>query len=431
MQMLRDMRALKSPTGARRTWGLITLALISLSRLVSAQAENTQAARLLSEADVIQRARTHSPAAAVAGATDVLAEAHSRAAGLLPNPSLSWGRETIQTGPVATGGSQDILTAAVPVDVARPLSARSLAASEGAWMHAEASLSRTDGMLAAVLAYYEVVLAERRAAELEQVVADLEEAARVLTRREEAGSASGYERARLTIARELSFSHLAQARGQLESSTQRLGTWLGLRRGSFRVATSIELISESAEAELMRDRGQSRRAMQSARESQRLAVEADDRAGWAWLPSLELAGGMKRANNTGTASGFGYVLGVSLSIPVLDHGQAQRAQGRAQRMLAQARSEALSRTIAADLQSALATFRAARRELRRFEAQTSDQVEVLLTAAQSGYREGERSIVELLDAQRARADVAEQRLSLLGTAKRAEVRLRAAAGELQ
>jgi len=137
------------------------------------------------------------------------------------------------------------------------------------------------------------------------------------------------------------------------------------------------------------------------------------------------------ANNFGTDDGYGYVVGVSLSIPIFDHGQAQRAQAEAQRALAMARSEALTRTIDADVQSALATFRTARAELTRFESRTSGQVEALLAAARSGYREGERTIVELLDAQRAQTDVAERRLSLLGTAKRAEARLRAATGDLQ
>jgi outer membrane protein TolC len=140
---------------------------------------------------------------------------------------------------------------------------------------------------------------------------------------------------------------------------------------------------------------------------------------------------MKRANNLGAASGYGYVIGVSLNIPLFDHGQAQRQQAEAQRSLATARSEALTRTIGAEVQNALATYRTAREELSRFEAQTSGQIDALLAAAQSGYREGERTIVELLDAQRAQTDVAERRLSLLGSAKRAEARLRAAAGDLR
>jgi cobalt-zinc-cadmium efflux system outer membrane protein len=171
--------------------------------------------------------------------------------------------------------------------------------------------------------------------------------------------------------------------------------------------------------------------VRDARESLRLAEQAEDRAHWAWFPTVELGGGLKRAHSFGTDSGYGYALGVSLRLPLFDHGQAERGQAEAQRALARARSDALTRSIDAEMQTALVTFRTAREEFSRFEAQTSSQVEMLLAAAQSGYREGERTIVELLDAQRAQADVAERRLGLLAMAKRAEVRLRAATGDFQ
>lgn len=434
MESLRRFVTSKIPTVARKLRLVLSAALLTLPRVGAAQAADapaTGASTLLSEADVIRMARLRSPAAAVADATAELAQARSRTAGLLPNPSASWARETVDTGPTGGQGAQDLFTASIPIDIARPLATRSLVASEGAWARAEASLSRTDGVLAAVLVYYDVVLAERRAEVLARSVENLEEAARVLERREAAGAASGYESTRLGIASELSRSHLAEARGALESAKARLAALLGVRAELLHVGSALHLISESDAAALARGRGESRRAVQQTRESLRLADEAEDRADWAWVPALELVGGMKRANDVGAEDGHGYVLGVSLGIPLFDHGQAERAQAKAQRALAVARSEALSRTIAADMQSALASFRTARAELARFESRTSGQIEALLAAAQSGYREGERSIVELLDAQRAQTEVSERRLDLLGTAKRAESRLRAAAGDLQ
>ena len=215
------------------------------------------------------------------------------------------------------------------------------------------------------------------------------------------------------------------------SARARLGALIGLPPEALRVGADLELLSPTNEIPLARGHGESRPAVREARESLRLAEAAEDRAAWAWFPTLELGGGLKRAHGFGADSGYGYALGVSLSVPLFDRGQAQRSQAEAHRALASARSEALRRSIDAERQTALVTFRTAREELSRFEAQTSGQVETLLAAAQSGYREGQRTIVELLDAQRAQADVTERRLGLLGMAKRAEVRLRAAAGELQ
>jgi len=55
----------------------------------------------------------------------------------------------------------------------------------------------------------------------------------------------------------------------------------------------------------------------------------------------------------------------------------------------------------------------------------------LVRAAESGYREGERSVLELLDAERARAEVEGRRLDLSLAEKRADIVLRAARGELE
>lgn len=399
---------------------LVLLPTVGKTQPVNAATEQAP----LSEADVIRLARSRAPGAAVARATDELAEARTRTAGLFPNPALHWSREAVTTGPVQGQGSEDQFAASIPIDVARTLTTRALVASEGAWLRAEASLSRRDAVLEAVLAYYDVVFAERRVDVLSRGVSNLEEAARVLTRREAAGTASGYESTRLSIASELSRSHLAEARGALESTRARLGALVGMRPETLRVASALELPTAPRKVAATS-------TVERARESQQLAAKAADRAAWAWLPTLELSGGVLRASNLGADDGYGYVLGVSLGIPLFDRGQAQRRQAHAQRALASARVDALRRTLDAEAQSALATYRTAHQELSRFEAQTSDQVESLLAAAQSGYREGERTIVELLDAQRAQTEVAERRLSLLATAKRAEARLRAATGDLQ
>ncbi|GAB4567171.1 MAG: hypothetical protein Tsb0020_19490 [Haliangiales bacterium] len=413
----------KTPTAARILGLYAGLASLALSGLAVAQPAESAA---LSEADVIRLARERAPAATLADATDALAEARARTAGRLANPALGWDREAVETGPV---GTEDALVATLPIDIAGPLTARSLAAAESAWMRAETSLTRTDAVLNAVLAYYRVALAERRVELLSRSVADLDEAARVVARREEIGSASGYDSARIAVASELGRSRLAEARGELESARARLALMLNMEPGALRVSTSLALMSASDEAALGDRGGTSRAAVRLARDAERLAGQAEERADWAWLPALELSGGVKHVSDQG--GGYGYIVGVSVDLPIFDRGQALRAEASAQRSLAQARSEALVRAIDSDIASARAAFRSARQELERFESQTSSQVEQMLTAAHSGYREGARSIVELVDAQRAQAEVAERRLSLLGAAKRAEARLRAAAGDLQ
>ncbi len=448
MPMPDPARVSKTPSAARRVTFQMLLSALCLAPVATAQtteptaqtteptAQTTPTApgevgTPLSEADVIRLALTRTPTAVVATATEALADARTRTAAPLANPQLNWHRETVQSGPSGSQGAEDTLSASIPIDLVRRRATRALVASEGAWLHAEASLSRTTAVLDAVLAYYDLVIAERRVEVLAQAVSNLDEAARVLQRREEAGNASGYESSRLAIASELIRSHLAEARGTHQGARARLAALLGIPTESLRSDGTLALVSSADGSALAQTRGESRPALQQARESLRLAGEAGEHAEWAWLPALEIEGGVKRASDAGAASGYGYVVGVSLSLPVFDHGQAEQEQARAQQTLATARSEALARTFDADAQSALVTFRAASQELSRFDAQTAGHVDALLRAAQSGYREGERTIVELLDAQRAQTEVAERRLALLQEAKRAEARLRAAAGELQ
>ncbi|MCG8421004.1 MAG: TolC family protein [Proteobacteria bacterium] len=416
-----NTRSIVIPTVGRKKLWVSWVALMLCCAAGSAWAQAP-----LTEAAVVRLARSHAPGSAVAQATERLADARQRTAGLLLNPFVGWERETVLTG---QGSAQDIFRATIAIDMAGPLSNRSLAASRSSWMRAEASVTRTAAVLDAVLGYYDVVVAERRVAILRRAVSSLDEAARVLARREEAGNASGYESTRLAIASELARSRQAEAQGTLHSARARLAALLGLDVDTLRVDTTLALSPLRDEAQLVRSGTSDRAAIRQARASARFAAVAQDRAGWTWVPTLNVSGGANLVSDPDRR--HGYVVALSLSIPIFDRGQGLRAEAEAQRALSTARAEALSRTVRAELASSYAIYTTARQELARFEAATSDQVDALLRAAQSGYREGQRSIVELLDAQRAQTDVAERRLSLLGAAKQAEARLRAAAGELR
>lgn len=420
--------ARETPIVGRRVWprALLVAAVCVGALPVRAQPASPSA---LTEADVIEIARRRAPGSVVADAEVALADARERTAGLLPNPRVGWDREALPGDP---GSSQDVVRATLPIDIAGPRAQRSLVASESAWTRAEASLARTDAVLEAVLAYYEVVALQERVVILEQAVADLDEAARVLGKREAAGTASGYESARLAVALELARSQVAEVHGELAGARARLAGLLELdidAAGGLRVAGALDVAALPSADELLQRSASTRAVLAHARSSAQRAAQAEQRARRTWLPTLELSGGANLESDAG-ARRAGYVLGVSLSVPIFDHGQAVRAQAQAQRALSQARSEALARSLASDLSAAYATYTAARAELERFDAATSEQVEVLLRAAHSGYREGQRTIVELLDAQRARTEVLERRLELLAAAKRAEVRVRATGGLL-
>jgi outer membrane protein TolC len=135
----------------------------------------------------------------------------------------------------------------------------------------------------------------------------------------------------------------------------------------------------------------------------------------------------------GDADGFryGYVAGVSVNLPVFSRGQGLSSASRVRLELLNARIRAAERNMSLKLGRAQRLARFAGTELERFETATSRHIEQLERAAQSGYREGHRTIVELLDARQTRTRVELRRLELMLTRKRAELELRAARGDFE
>ncbi|MEZ4256851.1 MAG: TolC family protein [Polyangiales bacterium] len=386
---------------------------------------------ILDEARVLDLATMRAPDALVARALERAAQGQSQNMPPFANPSVEWAREVVSTGPSSGRGSQDIVSAMVPLDFARPMSARSLVASESASLRSEASATRVSAVLEAMRIYYEAALAAQRVEVRAEAVGDLEEAARVLARREGAGTASGYESSRLRVALELGRSAHAEAVGAYESHKARLAAVLAIPAERCDVRAELKFAPISNDDALVVRRLEALPVLRYARESARLAGEARDRSDWAWLPVLEAGGGLKRVSNPGGADGVGYVIGASIDLPVFDRGQSLRAKATGAHAVAAVREDALRRNLVGDVAAARAELASARRELARFDVEALDAVHTLLGAVQSGYREGARSVVELLDAQRARTEVAERRIELLGIAKRAEATVRALTGELR
>lgn len=292
-------------------------------------------------------------------------------------------------------------------------------------MRSVASVARNGALLEALHAYYALVIAARRVELLDRTQANLGEASRVLERRERAGTASGYESARLRIARELAGSRLALAVGSRRAGKARLAGLLGLEASKLQVAASLRVAVLDQPQVLLERALEGRQAVSHARRSRTLARVAEKRAAWTWLPIFSVTAGANMEDMR-----YGYAAGFALNVPLFDHGQALRAQAEAQRALSNARLEALERTLKAEITAAHAVYEAAKAELERFERVTAKPLQTLLQAAYSGYREGERSLVELLDAQQAQTQAAQRRLELLLAAKRAEAEVRVAAGEL-
>jgi cobalt-zinc-cadmium efflux system outer membrane protein len=175
--------------------------------------------------------------------------------------------------------------------------------------------------------------------------------------------------------------------------------------------------------------GDTRPSLRHARAAAAHARDAGDAAGSAWVPPLTVTGGLRL--RTTDEVRYGYVAGLAVDLPLFGRGQGLRAEAAARAREADALGLAATRAARIDAARAEAALGAALAELARFERETGERVERLLRAAESGYREGQRSVVELLDAERARAAVEGRRLDLALSARQAEIAARAARGELE
>jgi cobalt-zinc-cadmium efflux system outer membrane protein len=379
-------------------------------------------AETITERRVIGIARTRDPSALAAHLASSVAEAEQIRAGVYPNPSVSWQRERV------TGREQnDSILLTVPVDVSGRREAQSaLARSSASTARARAARTQSEAVSASLDAFYAALAAERELEIARRAVARLDEAARVVRRRYEEGTTSGYERTRLEVEVELERSQLRQSEARVTSARATLAVLLGADPRTMELRGDFRTGDPRSSAAAARREPRSITWIRAAQSDARDAVGA---ARWAWVPTLSLSGGLRVSEWPDTQ--YGYVAGVSLTLPVFSRGQELRAESAARQQLAAAEVRAAERSTRLEEVRAREVLAAARQEIVRFAEATRARVELLERAVQSGYREGDRSVVELVDAERVRADVDRRQLALELVAKRAEIDLRAARGEFE
>jgi cobalt-zinc-cadmium efflux system outer membrane protein len=322
------------------------------------------------------------------------ARAEVVAAGIRPDPSIVLDREELfPDGGLATSYARVEL----PIDLsgrrARRVGAAraavdAVAADTGAarWRLTIAAL-RT--FTAAAYARLEVELLRAERAALVRVV-------EIVRKRVEAGAASGYDLQRIEL--ELaSYDDLAAgAETRLMEARTELATLVGTGPPQVDAASALELPAPSTVAtprEVLADHDDYRAARMRARSAEQLASEA--RRGW--VPAIGLSAGAM-SQDTGDATAYGYTVGLSFSLPVFDRGRATAARAQAARRAAAADARLLETTLPARLrarQESLARHIAQAEQLR---AGQLARLTRLLTSAETAYREGSSSVVELLDA---------------------------------
>jgi outer membrane protein, heavy metal efflux system len=398
---------------------LRTVALPVLAMIFTCQTFGQE----MTEQDVLKQFMERSPQATALRARIGVTRAEARVQTLAPNPAVTASREDV-------GGVKDqFLTAEQSLPITGRLDLLKRAGNEAiSAMEQQTSydllLLRTEVRLA----FYELLTAQQRETISAQSVVGLREIVRVLREREKAGEGSGYDA--LRAERELADSEALLNSEKLNTAAarNRLSQFIGRNAGQ--VVAKGELLP-GPELPAVQDliaRATSGRGDVVAHQRTVTRFEFEQRAAERQrIPEPTVLAGLKRTSAPGFVDN-GYVATVTVPIPLFNRGQADARLARALRERTDSEKTVLLRQVEAEVSStyeAVILRRIASADYLKSAVSTAD----LSTIARLSYQEGERGILELLDAQRVAVGAQMRSIELLLEMKKAEIALDRAVGE--
>ena len=325
------------------------------------------------------------------------ARAERAAAGVRANPTVGYEREEPFVD--GRGAPTNYLRFTLPFDISgrrgRALDAATVGVHAATSEAAAGELERTIG---ALRVFDDTARARQQLELLIAARAELARAVEVARQRGKAGDAAGYQVQRFEVELAQHDDGIASARIELQRLRLRLAALVG-RAGELDATTSFELPTVPGIDVLLSKataRGDLRAAQQRTDAAERW-ISASER-GWVPQPSL-MVGAM--TSDLGEQTGTGYAAGLTVTIPVFDRGQADRARATADRSAATAATRVLEREIPVAVRTAHTSLLARIDQARALEADQLGRLDGILRAVEVAYREGNASAVELLDAHRA------------------------------
>ncbi len=376
--------------------------------------------RAITEADAIRIFLQESPQARLVSLNAEAAGAELSIGDEVSNPTVAYQIEN------AAGVRDEFLTfqQELPITGRRSLlRERAAAASAATELRGERNLQNAAFSLK--IAFYDVLYRDSVVKILRRGGEELERTVEMLRERERHGEGSGYDVLRseqemtelqLDLGRAEAASTVSRARfGSFFVGTLEMGS--AAIEGDFSLAGSL-LTADEAVAIALVERADLLAFQKEARR-QELELRAARRQRF---PEPTLSAGWKRVETLGM-SDTGFVASLMVPLPVFDRGKFAAARANAASGQVELRREMLEREIRADVKSALARAQAARDAAERFSGQVEGRAGELRRIAQLAYDEGEKGILELLDAFRTSLRMELQALATRHEAKREQIEL--------
>ena len=377
--------------------------------------------------DVLRLLNERSPRTIAERATIDVVAADRITANTLPNPSLSYGGLRLISGASTGAVSSDQLVVDQPLLLFKQRQARrDLADLNVSAEQSHVAASLAERRLEARQAFAELVARQEESRILQESRTELQRIEQIVRGRAAAGDRSQYDVLRIeTEARTLDVE-IMNASTEVDDASGKLAGLLGFPGWQPRADGGLEPGATPTDLEVLWDAAQHRRPdlievqrRQSVARGGLLVAQRER------LPVPSLSGGaLFTRQDTGTSLFFG----ASLPLPVFDRNRGAIARATAE-------IDADTRSVEADLAEARAevertraAFVSRRQTLATVEGDLVQRVPTLRRMAEDAYREGQGSVLELLDASRSLKDIQLLHIKQLEMTKLAEEAVISAAG---
>jgi len=378
----------------------------------------------LNEREALQKLTSESPRARALAAQVQLARASALMEGLRPNGTLTLSREA------AAGAPETYLLYEQPLSVTGRRgylrrAALAAAESEGSSVRMQLHELRVD----ARLAFLELLLAQEQLSVYDSEKVSLQEIVEVLRKREKAGESSGYDLIRAE--RELSLLEADQgnAQAQVEKARGLLASFFATSQNA-QALRAVGALTAPAVPDLasLIGRSEARGDIQAERqlvESSALSMEAARRK---LYPEPIVTGGLKSPVVNGQRES-GYVISVTVPLPLFDRGKAEMGRAEIARRAALARAEAIRAEVQLRLKGAWEETQTRSRVAGIYQTKVVAETGDLVRIARAAYEGGEVGMLELLDAYRTQREARLRMHGLAATARQSALELERLVGE--
>ncbi|MGJ0485091.1 MAG: TolC family protein [Methylomicrobium sp.] len=408
--------------------GLLLLNLLVEPALASTETEPVS----VTIGNLLKIVREKSPRFAVILQRIETARAEVAAAGVLPNPTISYGRYDFVGGGanhMFDGNAQEQVTLEVPVLIAGQRGARIEAAEKGV-SAAEADVeAEYAGLIHETRRLFVKMLAgQKRIAILEETARDMQHLAAIVAGRKEAGNASAYDELRIGVEASGIETRLETARNDLAETVGDLGVLLGMPGWKPAAVGKLAVLGVPADAQkLLSEAEVSNPDIIVAQRNESAADASLEKARRERWPAVAVQVGTVYTDSPYSNTTFG---GVSVEVPIFDRNQGGMARAEAAKHAALLEHDfATSRTRVAIERAVNLLMR--RQETRlKFEKDVLSKLNTLKSMGESAYRFGKGTILELLDSYRSRTEMRLTEVDLIQAEAEAELDALRASGQL-